>query len=45
MVTHPLGMEIHSVKQVAESLGLSTKTIYEAIGASKLKPRRQANSF
>ena len=35
MVTHPLGTEIYSVKQVAESLGLSTKTIYEAIEQEK----------
>jgi excisionase family DNA binding protein len=40
MVTHPLGTEIYSVKQVAESLGLSTKTIYEAIETGKLQAKK-----
>jgi excisionase family DNA binding protein len=37
MVTHPLGTEMYAVQHVAESLGLCTKTIYEAIEAGKLK--------
>jgi excisionase family DNA binding protein len=45
MVTHPLGTEIYSVKQVAESLGLSTKTIYEAIEAGRLKAKRTGKQF
>jgi excisionase family DNA binding protein len=45
MVTHPLGTEIYSVKQVAESLGLSTKTIYEAIEAGKLKAKKTGKQF
>jgi excisionase family DNA binding protein len=45
MVTHPLGTEIYSVKQVAASLGLSTKTIYEAIGAGKLKAKKTGKQF
>ncbi len=45
MVTHPLGTEIYSVKQVAESLGLSTKTIYEAIDAGKLKAKKTGKQF
>jgi excisionase family DNA binding protein len=45
LVTHPLGTEIYSVKQVAESLGLSTKTIYEAIEAGKLKAKKTGKQF
>ena len=45
MVTHPLGTEIYSVKQVAESLGLSTKTIYEAIEAGKLQAKKTGKQF
>ena len=45
MVTHPLGTEIYSVKQVAEALGLSTNTIYEAIKAGKLQARRTGKDF
>ena len=45
MVTHPLGTEIYSVKQVAESLGLSTKTIYEAIETGKLQAKKTGKQF
>lgn len=45
MVTHPLGTEIYSVKQVAESLGLSTDTIYEAIRTGKLHARKTGKQF
>ena len=45
MVTHPLGTEIYSVKQVAEALGLSTKTIYEAIEAGKLQAKKTGKQF
>lgn len=45
MVTHPLGTEIYSVRQVAESLGLSTKTIYEAIEAGKLQAKKTGKQF
>jgi excisionase family DNA binding protein len=45
MVTHPLGTEIYSVKQVAEALGLSTKTIYEAITAGKLQAKKTGKNF
>jgi excisionase family DNA binding protein len=45
MVTHPLGTEIYSVKQTAEALGLSTKTIYEAIEAGKLQAKRTGKQF
>lgn len=45
IVTHPLGTEIYSVKQVAESLGLSTKTIYEAIEAGKLQAKKTGKQF
>jgi excisionase family DNA binding protein len=37
MVTHPLGTEMYAVQPVAESLGLRTKTIHEALEAGKLK--------
>jgi excisionase family DNA binding protein len=37
MVTHPLGTEMDAVQHVAESLGLRTKTIHEALEAGKLK--------
>jgi excisionase family DNA binding protein len=45
MITHPLGTEIYSVKQVAASLGLSTKTIYEAIEAGKLQAKKTGKQF
>jgi len=45
LVTHPLGTEIYSVRQVAESLGLSTKTIYEAIDAGRLKAKKTGKQF
>ena len=45
IVTHPLDTEIYSVKQVAESLGLSTKTIYEAIEAGKLQAKKTGKQF
>ena len=40
MVTYPLGTEMYSVKQVAESLSLSTSTIQEAIEAGNLKAKK-----
>jgi len=45
MVTHPLGTEIYSVKQVAEALSLSTKTIYEAIEVGKLQAKKTGKQF
>lgn len=45
MVTHPLGTEIYSVKQVAEALGLSTKTIYVAIEAGQLQAKKTGKNF
>src|SRR5262245_15258110 len=40
MVTYPLATEMYSVKQVAESLSLSTSTIQDAIEAGNLKAKK-----
>jgi len=45
LVTHPLGTEIYSVKQVAESLGLSTDTIYAAIKDGTLQAKKTGKNF
>jgi excisionase family DNA binding protein len=45
MMTHPLGTEIYSVKQVAESLKCSTDVIYDAISAGQLKAKKMGKQF
>jgi len=45
MVTHPLGTEIYSAKQVAESFGLSYVTILRAIKSGQLKAKKTGKNF
>ena len=45
MITHPLGTEIYSAGQVAESLRLSYKTILRAIKSGQLKAKKTGKNF
>jgi len=45
MKTHPLGTEIYSAGQVAESLGLSYKTILRAIKSGQLQAKKTGKNF
>jgi len=45
MVTHPLGTEIYSPMQVADSLGLSYKTILRTIKNGQLKAKKTGKNF
>ena len=45
MTTHPLGTEIYTPGQVADSLGLSYKTILRAIKGGHLKAKKTGKNF
>jgi excisionase family DNA binding protein len=45
MVTHPLGTEIYSTKQVAQALGLSVRYILDAIRKGQLEARKAGKAY